>query len=170
MAGNKYIANNAGTLTEVASIQTSAGAGDVGKIPALDAAGRLDSSMMPVGLAPDTASLVAFEALSAGDLINVFSDGGAFKVRKADASTTGKEANGFVLAAVLITANATVYFEGPNTQLSSLTPGRRWLSTSTPGLTQATAPTVAGQTIQSVGFATAATVMTFEAGTPIVLA
>jgi len=170
VAGNKYIANSSGTLTEVVTLQTSAGAGDAGKIAALDAAGRFDLTMMPVGIGADTAVIVAFEALSAGDLVNVFDSAGAFKVRKADASTTGKEAHGFVLAAVLITANATVYFEGSNTQVSALTPGVKWLSTSTPGLTQASAPTVAGQTVQAVGFATSATVLNFQSRPPVTLA
>lgn len=170
MAGNKYLSNSSGTITEVASIQTSAGAGDAGKIPGLDSSGRLDTTMMPVGIGADTALIVASEALSAGDLVNVWSNVGVFNVRKADASTTGKEAHGYVLAAVLLSGNATVYFEGPNTQVTGLTPGRKFLSTSAPGLTQATAPTVAGQTVQSVGFATSATVMNFQSGTPITLA
>jgi hypothetical protein len=53
MAGNKYLSNSAGAVTEVAAIQTSAGAGDVGKIPALDAAGKLDTSMIPGGAGGD---------------------------------------------------------------------------------------------------------------------
>jgi hypothetical protein len=44
MAGNKYLKNASGVVTEEASIQTSAGAGDAGKIPALDSAGKLDST------------------------------------------------------------------------------------------------------------------------------
>lgn len=57
MAGNKYISNSSGTLTEIAATQTSAGAADEGKIPALDATGRLDPSMLlanavPTGVTP----------------------------------------------------------------------------------------------------------------------
>jgi len=48
--------------------------------------------------------------------------------RKADATTAGKEANGFVLSAVTLGNNATVYFDGTDTQLSSLTPGRSIIS------------------------------------------
>lgn len=47
MAGNKYISNNGGTLTEVVSTQSSAGAGDANKIVSLDAAGLLAANMMP---------------------------------------------------------------------------------------------------------------------------
>lgn len=168
MAGDKYLYNNSGQITEKAAIQTSAGAGDVGKIPALDAAGRLDSSMMPVGLGADTASITASEALSAGDLVNVWNSTGA-KVRKADASTAGKEAHGFVLAAVSSAASATVYFEGTDTGVTGLTPGVQYLST-TPGTASATAPSGSGNVVQRVGFATAAAALNFDAGTPIVLA
>lgn len=171
MAGNKYLSNNAGSLTEVVASQTSAGAGDAGKIPALDATGRLDTTMMPVGLVPDTASIQATENISAGDLVNTYDGGaGVFRCRKADASVAGKEAHGYVLAAVLSGANAQIYFEGPNTQVSGLTPGNRYLSVTTPGGTQAAAPTVAGQIVQRVGLATSATVLNFEGHLPITLA
>lgn len=169
MAGNKYIANNAGTLTEVASIQSSSGAGDAGKIPALDAAGRLDTSMMPVGIGADTAVIQASENLAAGDYVNVWNSSGNFRVRKADASTAGKEAHGFVLSAVSSGNNATVYFEGTNTQVTGQTPGVVFLST-TPGLGTATAPSSAGNVVQKLGVAVAAASMNFETQQPIVLA
>ena len=101
----KYISQVAGVLTEVAGLATSAGAGDAGKIPQLDGSGKLDPSLMPTGIGADTASIQASEALSAGDLVNVWNSGGA-RVRKADASTSGKEAHGFVLATVASGANA----------------------------------------------------------------
>src|SRR5258708_22967676 len=127
MAGDKYLYNNAGQTTEKAAIQTSAGAGDAGKIPAVDAAGRLDTSFMPVGIAADTQAITASEALAAGDLVNVWNSTGA-KVRKADATTSGKEAHGFVLAAVSSSATATVYFEGTNTGCTRLNPRGQYVS------------------------------------------
>jgi hypothetical protein len=169
MAGNKYLSQNAGAITEVAAIQTSAGAGDAGKIPAVDSSGRFDTSFMPTGVAADTAAIVASEALSAGDLVNIWNNAGAFNVRKADASTSGKEAHGFVLAAVSSSATATVYFEGTNAAVSSLTAGVRFLST-TPGASTSTAPSSSGNIVQRVGEATAAASLNFHAGTPIVLA
>lgn len=169
MAGDKYLYNNAGTITEKEAKQSSAGAGDAGKIPALDAAGRLDNSMMPVGIGADTQSIVSSENLAAGDLVNIWSDVGVFKVRKADASAAGKEAHGFVLAAVTAPASATVYFEGNNTQVTGLTPGPKFLST-TPGLSTATAPSAAGNVVQRVGFASSATNLNFTSGDPVVLA
>lgn len=165
---DKYLYNNSGTITEKAAITTSAGAGDAGKIPAVDGTGRFDSSFMPVGLGADTASITASEALAAGDLVNIWNSTGA-KVRKADASTAGKEAHGFVLSAVSSSATALVYFEGTDTQVSSLTPGVQFLST-TPGIASATAPSGSGNIVQRVGYAAAATALNFDAGTPIVLA
>jgi len=164
----KYLTNSAGTITEVSGLATSAGAGDVGKIPQLDAAGRLDNSFMPTGIAADTAAITASEALLAGDLVNIWNSTGA-KARKADAATSGKRAHGFVLAAVSSSATATVYFEGTNTQVTGLTPGELFLSATTPGLATSTAPSATGQTVQRVGFATAATAMNFQAGEPITL-
>ncbi|MEP7235242.1 MAG: hypothetical protein ABI778_08100 [Ignavibacteriota bacterium] len=169
MAGNKYIKNNSGTLTEEASIQSSAGAGDAGKIPALDSSGKLDTSMMPTGIAADTQLVQASENLAAGDLVNIWNSSGAFRVRKADATTAGKEAHGFVLSAVTSGANATIYFEGSNTGVTSLTPGVQYLST-TAGIASATAPSSTGNVVQRVGFATAAAVLNFQSDVPIVLA
>ena len=88
---DKYIYNNSGTLTEKAAIISSAGAGDSGKIIALDAAGRIDNSMMPVGIGTDSGAVTASENLSAGDFVNIWNSTGA-KVRKADATTAGKRA------------------------------------------------------------------------------
>lgn len=165
---DKFLYNNAGQITEKAAIQTSAGAGDAGKIPALDSTGRIDNSMMPVGIGADTAQITASEALAAGDWVNVHNSTGA-KVRKADATTAGKEAHGFVLAAVANGATATVYFEGSNTQVSGQTPGVVFLST-TPGQGTPTAPSSAGNIVQRLGFAVSATVVNFQSQNPIVLA
>lgn len=198
MAVRKYIKNASGTLTEEAAVNssagaadegkipalnasgvldstivnsktTSAGAGDSGKLPALDAAGRLDTSFMPVGIGADTQSIVSSENLAAGDLVNVWNDTGTPKVRKADATTAGKEAHGFVLAGVTAPAAATVYFEGNNTQVTGLTAGAQFLQT-TAGLAGATAPSGSGNVVQRVGFASAATNLNFTSGDPVVLA
>lgn len=163
--------NASGVLdsTIVNSKTTSAGAGDSGKVVALDAAGRIDSSMMPVGIGADTSSIVTSENLAAGDLVNIWNDGGTAKARKADATTAGKEAHGFVLSAVTAPAAATVYFEGADTAVTGLTPGNQFLATTAGGAT-ATAPSAAGNVVQRVGIATSATSLNFEAQQPITLA
>lgn len=170
MAGDKFLYNNAGAITEKVSNQASAGAGDAGKIVALDSTGRIDSTMMPVGIGADTVSLVASEALSAGNFVNIYNNAGTPNCRKADASTTGKTAHGFVLAAVSNGASGTVYLAGQNTQLSALTAGDVYLSDTTPGGVVATAPSGSGKTVQKVGVAISATAVDFTRGTPIVLA
>lgn len=168
MAPRKYIRNSSGVLTEEAAIASSAGAGDEGKIPALDAAGLLSQTMMPVGIAPDTASIVSSENLAAGDVVNVWDDAGTPKVRKADATTAGKEAHGFVLEAVTAPASATVYFEGSNTGVSGLTAGVQFLQT-TAGQVGPTAPSGSGNVVQRVGVAVAAAKLNFEPSVPITL-
>lgn len=154
--------------TIVNSKTTSAGAGDTGKVVALDASGRIDSSMMPVGVGADTVILTTSEALAAGDLVNVWSSTGA-KVRKADATTAGKEAHGFVLAAFGNATSATVYFEGSNTAVTGLTPGPVFLSI-TAGLATSTAPSASGNIVQRVGFATSATSINMQSQPPVTLA
>ena len=169
---NKIPALNASGVLDPTIINakaTSAGAGDAGKVVQLDGSGRLDNSVMPVGIGADTKVMIASEALAAGDFINVWSDASAFKVRNADATTGGKRAHGFVLSSVASGANATVYFEGENTAVTGMTPGDVFLGT-TAGRAQAAAPTASGQAVQRIGVATSATSVNFEPSQPIVLA
>lgn len=174
MPGNKYLAADAatGVPKEIAAIQTSAGAGDAGKIPAADSAGKLDASFMPTGLVAPTAVVLASEALAAGDLVNIYDNSGTANVRKADASAAnaGKRAHGFVLASVLSASSATVYFGDPDTACTGLTSGRQFLSATTPGKSTATAPVGSGNLVQGVGVAVGATVLIFEAEQGYVLA
>lgn len=146
----------------------SAGAADAGKIAQLDSTGRLDATMLPVGVGADTALIATSEALVSGDLVNVWNSSGA-KVRKADPASAGKEAHGFVLAGFASGSTATVYFEGTNTAVTGLTPGPQFLG-ATAGKATSTPPTGAGKVVQRVGFATSATTLNFNAGSPIVLA
>lgn len=198
MAAHKFLKNNLGTITEESAIAsssgatdegkipalnalgildasiinskvTSAGAGDSGKIPALDAAGKLDTSFMPTGIGADTAAITASEALAAGDYVNIWNNTGA-KVRKADASVVGKEAHGFVLAVVESAALATIYFEGTNTQVTGQTPGPIFLSATIPGIGTSTAPSGSGNVVQRIGFAVSTTAVNVQIQTPIVLA
>ncbi|WP_423454245.1 hypothetical protein [Ottowia sp. VDI28] len=169
MAAKKLLRLVSGVITEVFGIQTSAGAGNAGDIVALDDSGRIDSSMMPVGIGADTAVIVASEALAAGDFVNVWNDTGTAKVRKADATVAGKDAHGFVLAAVASAGNATVYFEGTNTQVTGQTAGNVFLQT-TAGAGGSTVPSATGNVVQQIGVATSATAINFERGVPVTLA
>lgn len=162
--------NASGVLdpTIVNAVTSSAGAGSSGQIPALNAAGRLDTTFMPVGVGADTVSLTASEALSAGAFVNIWNNSGTANVRNADGSTTGKWAHGFVLAAVSSSASGTVYLSGLNTSVTGATVGPVYLST-TPGSSTSTAPSSSGQTLQLLGVATSATSIQFTPGVPIYL-
>jgi len=167
---NKYLSIVSGVQTEKEASASSAGAGDAGKIVALDTNGLIDNSMLPVGVGYETEVITASENLSAGNIVNVYTDSGASKARKADATTAGKEATGFVLASVTSGNPATVYVEQKITGLTGLTPGAMyWLST-TAGAATATAPSGSGNVNQRIGRALSATVLAFQPGEPTTLA
>lgn len=167
---SKYLERNAtsGQVTEVQPITISAGAGDATKVPQTDATGRLDSSLMPVGITPDVFTSTASGALSAGDAVYLTSGS---LIARASAAVAGNPAIGFVLAASLAAAAATIYFEGRNTAVTGLTPGARYyLSDSTPGGLTTTPVTGAGKLHQYVGTAITATSLSWEPDDAIVLA
>ena len=168
MAAKKFLRLVNGVLTEIFGVQTSAGAGNAGDLVSLDDSGRIDNSMMPVGIGADTATITASETLAAGNWVNVWDNSGA-KVRKADATTVGKEVHGFVLSAVTSGNPATVYFEGTNTQVTGQTPGPVYLQT-TAGTGGATIPSASGNVVQAIGVAVSATAVNFERGVPVTLA
>ena len=89
----KYLSLISGAFAEVVALVTSAGAGDAGKIVSLDGTGRLDGSVMPVGITADTQAVVTSEALAAGDFVNIYNLTGSSRARKADATTAGKQAD-----------------------------------------------------------------------------
>lgn len=165
---DKYISLGANGAQEVEATTSSAGASSAGKIPALDTGGRLDQSMMPVGVTPDTHTGTAFEAIAAGAFVYVRSDG---QVANASAAAGGTAADGFVLAASASGANAVVYFEGRNTARTGMTAGTPYfLSDSVAGSITATAPTGVGKLYQIVGKAVTATAMTTEMSAPVIRA
>lgn len=167
MAGITFLQlDSNGALVETRSIDVSSGAADATKIPALDASGKLAVGFMPSGVGPDVVTIASSENLAAGDFVNLWNSSG-IKARKADAATAGKEAHGFVLAAVTSGQNATVYLSGENTQLTGLTVGAMQFLSATAGGHTETAPTTAGQVVQRLGVAYSATAMAFRPAAPI---
>lgn len=164
----KFISYLAGELTEVNGTSVSAGVTDANEIVQLGADGRLDVSLLPTGVGADTAIVQASEAIGAGDPVNVFDSSGDFRVRRADAATAGREANGFVLAAVASGANATIYFEGRVTGLAGQTPGKKWLAAGG-GYTSTAPVNPASAFAQSLGVAVSATEINFERGNIVIL-
>lgn len=171
MAPNKYLdySTTLGHPARTAANDSSAGVADAGKIVALNASGKVDTTMMPTGFGDEVVSLVTSENLAAGNLVNVYNNGGVPTARKADGSVTGKPCNGFVLAATTSPAAALVYFDGLNTGVTGLTAGRVFLDQATPGLATVTVPVTAGGIAQCVGTATAAGSLDFEAQEPIAI-
>lgn len=169
MAAKKFLRLVNGVLTEIFGVQTSAGAANAGDLVSLDDTGRIHNSMMPVGIGTDTVTVTASEALAAGDWVNIWNDAGTAKVRKADATTAGKEVHGFVLSAVTSGNPTTVYFEGTNTQVTGQTPGPVFLQT-TAGRGGTTIPSASGNVVQQIGVAVSATAVNFERGAPVTLA
>ena len=170
MAAKKFLRQVAGVITEIVATISSAGAANDGDIVALDANGKIAANMMPVGIAADIKNMVTSEDLVAGDLVNIYNNAGTLTARKADASAAGKEAHGFVIAAVTSPAAADIYFEGTNTFCTGLTVGsEQYLSATTPGKSTDTPPSGASQVVQRVGKALAATELSFEPAQPIQL-
>lgn len=192
MALPRIVQQLAGRMKELLPIQTSAGAVDAEKVPATNASGVLDptllnaattgnskvlmtkpdgtidTSVMPPGIGADTSSILTSEALAAGDLVNIWSNSGTANVRKADATTEGKEANGFVLAAFASGVAATVYHEGKVTGLTGLTPGaRQYLSKTAGARTEDVTAYTTGNVVQCVGTAISASILDFERQEPI---
>ena len=158
---------------EVEATVTSSGAGNAGDVIALDSTGKISMTVLPTGIGADVAIIEASENLAAGDYVNIYEDSGTAKVRKADASSVNASriAHGFVIEGTLSAADATVYFEGSNSQMAALVPGTIYaLSHTTPGgvVPLASATTTAGHTLQTLGVATEATTINAEIGKPII--
>lgn len=148
---------NNGELVETKGIAASAGVSDAGKLPELDAGGKLDLSMMPTGIGADTLTFTASESLAAGDFVNIYYSGGNKYVRKALATDNTKPAHGFVKSAFSASQAALVYVRGLNDKvaLGSFTDGdigkKVFLSPSTAGAVTLTRPTGASQIVHVLG-------------------
>jgi len=87
-----------------------AGAG--GRPLATDENDLLDPSFLPPGLGAAEMVAPASETLAAGDLVNLWTDAGARKARKADASALDKPAHGFVAEGAAAAGMAHVILSG----------------------------------------------------------
>lgn len=171
MAAKRFLGLVAGRIKQIAAIVVSAGASNDGDLVALDASGKLDASVMPVGVGVNTVTAVASEALVAGDMINLWNNAGTINARKADATAEGKECHGFVKAAFASAASATVYTPGNIlTGLTGMTPGARQYLATTAGARTETPPSTAGNVVMMLGVAQNATTMIFEPEEPITVA
>ncbi len=156
MAAKKYIELLNGKLKQKQATVVSSGPANDGDLPALDSNGKLDPSVMPVGIGADVAVLPASENLGAGDYVNIWDDAGTPRVRLADNSNS-RDAHGFVKDAVTSGNNATIYFEGSNDDLAGLTAGSRYYLDTAGGVTATPPAAPAAQISQLVGYAVNAT-------------
>jgi hypothetical protein len=115
-----------------------------------------------------TNSVRVSDAVTAGQVVNVWNNNGVFMVRPADASVNGKQADGFVRVSAAVGASVPVYALGYINTLSGLSPGLQFLQT-TPGTVGIDVPNVAGQVIQQVGYADDAKILHFNPQQPILL-
>ncbi len=145
---------------------TSAGAGDDGKLVALNSSGQIDITMLPSGIGAPTQSRTAGEDLAAGDFVYI-NTSDTNKVYKADANAIAKMAIGYVLASASTSAAVTVYFEGTNSAVSGLTEGSHYyLSTTAGGLTTSK-PSGTSDIVQYIGVATSPTSIPFNPQLPL---
>ena len=98
-----------GLEAEYTPLQTSAGAGSAGAIPALNSSGQIDLTMMPTGVGPDTINVTASAALTTdsyvGEYLEQYWNGECASSGYADAT---KPAHGFVLSGYSSSASAMV--------------------------------------------------------------
>jgi hypothetical protein len=162
MAANKYVSLILGKYKEVIAAVTST----ANAILAMDATGRIDISVLPVGVGAEVVVCPSKEALTAGDWVNFVLDGGVIKAQKADGTTNTKVSHGFVLANSLIAAPATVFLPSNiNTAVAGLVIGDDYyLSTVAGGVTNVPL-SAAGNLSQWIGKATAVDKLPFE-GSP----
>lgn len=168
MAAPRYLNVIGGVPTQVAAAETSG----VEVIVATGAGGTIDPSFLPPGVGVEVIMIVASEALSAGALVNVYNNAGTPNCRNANATTSGKEAHGYVIASVSSSGTATVYLNGRNTAFlggAVANAGDLYLS-ATSGQATLTPPSAAGNVVQQVGFAYTTTAMQFNPGQVFVLA
>lgn len=171
MAAQGFVAVVAGKLKQVFGIQSSAGAGDAGKIIAADSTGKLDPSFLPSGIGANQVVVPTSENLSAGDFVNLYSATGTLTARKAD-NSNNREAWGYVEAAVTSPANATVKrLNTTNSSRSGLTPGSEcWLGTAGGVITTPLDPAAdVGKTMQYLGYAKSATELVTVEQAPVLL-
>jgi len=164
---NKYLQlGTSGFPEEAEANAASAGAGDAGKLVALNASGDIDASMLPPGAEANVETIECTETLTDGNFVNIYESTGV-KCRKADATDNTKPAHGFVLANVTSGQNASVYTHGVNNGLTGLNEGVAQFLHTTAGERSETPPSSTGNVVQRLGFAISPTELDFFPGDPI---
>ena len=137
---------------------TVGGAAYAYMVALLGANGKLDVTVMPDGIGPDTLTGTATGALSANALVNISSTG---TIQTAD-YTNSRPAHGYCPAGAANLATATVYKYGTITGLAGLTPGQPVYLGTSGAFTQAPVITAGSGIWQQIGVASSATTIEFN--------
>ena len=164
----KYLDRSGGKFVQKEAINTSAGAGDAGKLIKTNSQGDVDETFLPDGIGIDSVTVTAAGGLAEGDIVNIYNDEGTIKARKADAGTNKYIAHGYCPEAILDAAEGTVYLTG-SIITTGLTVGNYYLS-DTPGSKSTAPPTGTGKIDQVIGWAVSTTKLRFEPQEEIELA
>lgn len=171
MAAQGFLARVNGRIKQIFGIATSAGAGDEGKIPVLDSAGKLDISFLPTGIGANSVVAVSSENLTSGSFVNLYDNGGVLTARLAD-NSNNRAAYGYVTAAVTSPAAATVYrLNTVNASRTGMTAGASyWLGTAGSVISAALDPVAdTGKTCQYLGIAKSTTELVTVEEAPVLL-
>lgn len=165
---DKYLKlGSSGFSQEQEAITSSSGAADAGKIVALDSSGLIDPTMIGTS---ESLTMVASEALSAGDFVNFWNDSGTIKMRKATNTGIATQVDGYVKAGVSSGASGTVNRDnGLLTGLSGLTVGSRYFLGTSGGITT-TIPTGSNSIVQFLGVAQTTTALLVDIEDPVIRA
>jgi len=167
----RFLVRVAGRLRQIAATVVSAGSENAGEIPALGSDGRLDDSVLPLGVGANSVQAVASEAIGAGKYVELWDDDGVLKMRLADASNN-RAAWGYVKTAVDADATGTAYrLNTVNANHSGLTPGAHYWLGAAGGVTDTPldAEAVTNQVDQYIGLAKSATEMVTVEHEPVYL-
>lgn len=163
MANQKFLTKGTGVLQEAQAISTSAGAGDAGKIPCLDAAGRIAENMMPAGVSAETVTAKAGAALAQNDVVYLHKVSSDLTADKADATDATKRAQGYVKAAVNVGDPATVYLDGELPGIGLTAGAKYYLDKGVnAGKVTTSEPATSGNMVQCVGEAISETAIKFD--------
>lgn len=145
-------------------------------IPIMAANGQLLLYTTPAALATyigtgafQTATVLASETIAASSFVNVYNNAGVTNVRLADGTDPLKFCNGFCINAITSGQSGLVSFGGFNSVTVATPASYAYLSVTVPGSYQTTAPTVAGQIVQTLGPALVGVGIPFQPGVPITL-
>lgn len=133
MSAKTFLALDSGKKVLRKGLVTSNGSSNDGDVVSLDTDGRLNPTVMPVGLMSAVILAKTSENVHSGDFVNLYESGNEFIVRKARADFE-VPAHGFVLEAFNQGQIAEVWCETKNHQLVNvLQGGRYYLSATNPG-------------------------------------